>query len=68
MARPLEGKLIHCKACGGASRRWVRWSNFTGNTVYYFCDNDCLGHWVQTERHRVADEVMAELREEHTHA
>jgi hypothetical protein len=50
MARSLEGKLIHCKSCGGASRQWVRWCNWTGNTVYYFCDNDCLTWWLAQER------------------
>jgi hypothetical protein len=36
----------------------VRWSHFRRNTVYYFCDNECLATWIANEPEIVARTIV----------
>jgi hypothetical protein len=41
---------IVCYVCQAVTQHWVVWGASHVEEVYYFCDNDCLGQWLERGR------------------
>ena len=47
--------------CEAVTERWVVWGAAFVEDVFYFCDNDCLVHWIK----RGIDDMCRDIRYEH---
>jgi hypothetical protein len=48
-----------CEVCTAVTLHWILWQNARGHQRY-FCDNDCLAHWIAQQYINVGREVRLE--------